>query len=567
MEKRARSAKVIGRRDASARRRGTNFLLCGVYTCCLFTIIRFPNLSPYILGSFPLAPTTPQQQQQQEDGGRLWEIVDTPNCFHLDNICSWKDGWFYDHGPHSTLDNTTHMNQPSAALILDKQLIAEHGWHDPGTLDIDFRIHLNISSTSHGQYDDNMCSYSSTPNHLVVQSFYNDMMGEFYARTIIGLQQLMRMYPPHSNDDIQTYIHFINKKWRIFEGHELFLSGLPNNNELDNFLSLMPRNDSCRCFRRLILCGYHGVDEHDETLDGQWKEYVNKTGDGQQNRYLISPTHGIEEKNASASKWQELRVELIDGISKRYNDLDQKIRGYQRQVLFDQGLLGGDIENSTRNVDEWKFVGLARRKYRRSWLNINDTLSMCNERFQQHHIVCLIVDVEDSESAEEQLIMHRSLDAFIGIHGAQLTQGILLPSHGLMLELLPYIPLNGWGGWTACTEAPTALGVIFENTDLNHFGYSLGTESCSSSCNLGFNVRDFNVSTEVIADFLSTFVLKAGKNSTMTCDDMKNETEERERFVLYNAFCQPSLSERAFINEHYYHARPRLEEDEEDKED
>ena len=150
---------------------------------------------------------------------------------------------------------------------------------------------------------------------------------------------------------------------------------------------------------------------------------------------------------------------------------------------------------------------------------------MCNERFQQHHIVCLTVDVEDSESAEEQLIMHRSLDAFIGIHGAQLTQGILLPSHGLMLELLPYIPLNGWGGWTACTEAPTALGVIFENTDLNHFGYSLGTESCSSSCSLGFNVRDFNVSTEVIADFLSTFVLKAGKNSTMTCDDMKNETD------------------------------------------
>ena len=39
-------------------------------------------------------------------------------------------------------------------------------------------------------------------------------------------------------------------------------------------------------------------------------------------------------------------------------------------------------------------------------------------------------------------------------------------------------------------------------------------------------MRDFNVSVEVTADFLSGFVLKVGeKNNTMTCDEMKNEAE------------------------------------------
>ena len=56
-------------------------------------------------------------------------------------------------------------------------------------------------------------------------------------------------------------------------------------------------------------------------------------------------------------------------------------------------------------------------------MNIDEVISRCDEVFMKHRIVCTAVDVETTSRAETQLVMHRSLDAFIGIHGAQLTQG------------------------------------------------------------------------------------------------------------------------------------------------
>ena len=112
----------------------------------------------------------------------------------------------------------------------------------------------------------------------------------------------------------------------------------------------------------------------------------------------------------------------------------------------------GLVSNNTIDVDAgWKFVGFARRKSRRLWLNIGDVMTMCSDTFREHKIACVIVDVEEAESPEEQLIMHRSLDALIGVHGAQLTQGVLLPMHGYILELLRWISSYTGGGWTVST--------------------------------------------------------------------------------------------------------------------
>lgn len=225
-----------------------------------------------------------------------------------------------------------------------------------------------------------MCSFSPTPNHLVVQSFYNNMMGEFYARTLLGLQQLLRAYPPHSNDDIQTYIHFVDERWQLLEGHELFLSGLPNNNKVLNFLSVMPRNESCQCFRRLVFCGYTTTES--SSVGEQYVRSFNDTGDEHQNATVLLPTGVIATLNYTSSAWHDLRTDLISGISGRYDDLNGRVRQYQRRVLIDRGLIRSNDKDAGNNFeDEWKFVGLARQKYRRSWLNLNDTLSMCNERF------------------------------------------------------------------------------------------------------------------------------------------------------------------------------------------
>ena len=272
----------------------------------------------------------------------------------------------------------------------------------------------------------------------------------------------MRDYPQVSDDDVQIYAHFV-ERYDMFEGHRLFLAGLPNNNMFESFVSLMPRNDSCRCFRKLIFCGYHVEnmttfrnDSHSKMIpDDNWmwpsssRERVhNKFDSNDPNAMVFKPIPLIPNSVTDCHEcrntaYQELRSDLTKTHSEKYQNLGEKIHRYKRRILIEMGL----VSNNTIDVDAgWKFVGFARRKSRRLWLNIGDVMTMCSDTFREHKVACVIVDVEEAESPEEQLIMHRSLDALIGVHGAQLTQGVLLPKHGYILELLPWIPSYTGGG-------------------------------------------------------------------------------------------------------------------------
>ena len=164
--------------------------------------------------------------------------------------------------------------------------------------------------------------------------------------------------------------------------------------------------------------------------------------------------------------------------------------------------------------------------------------------------------------------MHRSLHALIGVHGAQLTQGVLLPPHANILELLPWIPPYLQGNWVQWTNRPTPLGVIYHNTDLNHFGYKLDRNSVP----LCFNVtetdtdglrecfmakghlkkfqwatRSFTVPSDVVLNFISHFILVNGS----ACGGMQKRAEQNG-FVLYNAYCRSNSREKQFHVEHYF---------------
>lgn len=96
--------------------------------------------------------------------------------------------------------------------------------------DVDDRIQFHILNNSTHLYNNNdntTCTYDPTPNHLIAQSIYNEIMGEFYLRTVLGLNQWLRGDYDNDNIDIQIYIHF--------EGHQLFLGGMPNNNHFEAF--------------------------------------------------------------------------------------------------------------------------------------------------------------------------------------------------------------------------------------------------------------------------------------------------------------------------------------------
>ena len=116
--------------------------------------------------------------------------------------------------------------------------------------------------------------------------------------------------------------------------------------------------------------------------------------------------------------------------------LHTKVREYRHQILLNNGVPSQDIGS----VDEWKIIGLADRKARRVWLNINEIVHACKDKFLSKKVICIKVNVEETNSVEAQLLMHMSLNSLVGIHGAQLTHGVLIPPEGFILELLPWIP-------------------------------------------------------------------------------------------------------------------------------
>ena len=104
-------------------------------------------------------------------------------------------------------------------------------------------------------------------------------------------------------------------------------------------------------------------------------------------------------------------------------------------MLLGKGTITEGYRGGTK---EFMVIGLTQRTYRRAWLNLPSILEECDAASFER-AVCVEVNVEEAATPFAQLLLHRSLDVMIGVHGAQLTQAILLPDHAHVLELLPWI--------------------------------------------------------------------------------------------------------------------------------
>ena len=541
-------------------------------------------------------PTPPTSEE------KFWETRGS-GCMRVENVCGDGGGWFYGPPPPASsgsgsgnggMDRSaSSRHRPSISLVMDfKTLVKTHVYLNG--LRIDDRIHFSVSSSTTHRDDDHSasCAYSAVPHHLVVQSAYNDMMGEFYSRTILGLNNWMRRREEftttttktmtaassyHRNyEDVQIYVHFVDRrKGKMLVGHELFLAGLPNNGIFDSLVSLMPKkNDTCRCYEELVFCGYR-------TRNGtamSTKTRIDDDADG--GMTIFEPGPYVGNPIVDASHWNDdgdrggygkLRTDLINAYARKWPDLDERISEYRKRILIKSGLMTDN--NSTSNVVvDWRIVGLTHRRSRRVWLNIDDVVSNCNDKFRMYKIACITIDVEPTNTAMEQLLMHRSLHAVIGVHGAQLTQAILLPTHAYVLELLPWVPYYLWGGWVTTTHVPTPLGVIFTGTDLNHVGHPLGRDSvplCSHVNSSDVEAdrrclmnetsgvldkfrwadRDYIVSPNTVEQFVSTFLLMDDDDSI--CEGMRTRAE-RTGFVLYNAYCESGGNRSIYTAQQYY---------------
>ncbi len=143
------------------------------------------------------------------------------------------------------------------------------------------------------------------------------------------------------------------------EGHKLFPGGLPNNDIFDSLVSLMPKSDTCRCYKKLIFCGYKvenattaisvPIADNDMSINTDEDTIVITPGPS-----ITNPKTGLSDLTNDAV-YGKLRTDLIGTYLTKDPDLDKKIAQYQKQMLIQKGLV---LNNNASNVIRWKFVGL-----------------------------------------------------------------------------------------------------------------------------------------------------------------------------------------------------------------
>ena len=112
-------------------------------------------------------------------------------------------------------------------------------------------------------------------------------------------------------------------------------------------------------------------------------------------------------------EWYGLRNFLSSNFVKHYPTLEDDIISLRRDQLLSKGVIDDDYQGNTK---EYTVVGLTQRTYRRSWINLPHVIETCDTSSLER-VICAEVNVENTSSPFEQLLLHRSLDVMIGVHG------------------------------------------------------------------------------------------------------------------------------------------------------
>lgn len=364
------------------------------------------------------------------------------------------------------------------------------------------------------------------------------MLGEFYDRTVTGLLSLDPFLLRHA----QLYLHLYRGDDRILDSQRLLLSAL-SENEIHS-LERLWTHTPCQCLQRAIFCGYDKEEKSKQSsADGVAMDYYKPGGS-------VMPGNGLG-SHIFAQTRQLLRERLIESQPHVLRD----VHLFRQQLLQEHGYTAHD-------KDSVKIVGLTQRSGRRRWLNLQDVMDQLSNI---PNVIFHELNVETLH-AYDHLIHHAAMDALIGIHGAQLTEGILLHDNAWILELLPYVPdYIIMGAWTRTTHTPTPLGHYFDETALNHAGYLLERESapycledddptCWGYSKSPWDDRNFNVNPDIVETFVKRLVV--GKEEQRRCADLQRAAANQ--FVLYNVICQDGSSKKETPSvHHFYWKKPK----------
>ena len=517
----------------------------------------------------------------------------TNGCYFVEDVCHSTMTWFYnDKAPNTDIHRTKPPYQPPLSTKIQanmnlRNVISFSGSGPHGIQGYPEQIEI-LSSPPFGLDVGNQCIYSPITNHMVLHSFFNDMLGEFYVRLLMGYWDIVAHVLSDGDEHkrktmlqhTQLYIlmHYGVRIKTLLESQHLFLD-VANSNPLLPFSVLM-ETSSCRCLRRLLLCGYHEVNVDNEEQADNRSPANNRSSDtlplepfqyvGSTNYANLGPT-----SEAFLTAFHDMKTALRLNLIENNPLLQDKINEHRKK----------QIEKMTRqkfpknqSFGEYKVVGLVQRNKRRRWLNIQESQQRCNKKFRDSKVICVVVNIELDEYSNTigHAVSYAGLDMLIGIHGAQLTEALFMKPDSWVVELLPWIPVEDrQGQWTRAVHEPTPLGTIFKETDLNHIGYQLRRDSVSTTCEKEqhaitelfeclerkgedcpskqqieskflsclkqrdnrWSNRDFSAKPSLVLEVIEKFVLNDRERSSSSLGCQQAQDLGANDFVLYNVNC------------------------------
>ena len=342
------------------------------------------------------------------------------------------------------------------------------------------------------------CVMSPIKNHVILNGLSIHMMGEYVQRIIMPLHHILEDYASLSKSktkrdiikEIQFYINFHEneKTQKVLPSHHLYMDGLPYGQDLESWSETLDptytmSSSPCHCYTRMIFCGYQATDKKTQMMEIEGESRNVTTiqltpgsliprDTAKHCAHYEAPAESLE--NEDCKVWQDLRTTLLRTYHIKNPDLSENIDAYRIKLIQEaHGHDGIQINFDTYPLHDWKIIGLSQRKLWRMWLNIDKVMEYCNKHYFDRQIACVQVDVEDLptnfvsvgnnqvlSAVTEQVVLYQSINGLIGIHGSQLTQGILMPQGSVMVELLPWFPKDWgfkvWGdGWTNQKNHPT----------------------------------------------------------------------------------------------------------------
>lgn len=477
----------------------------------------------------------------------------TNACFVVEDVCHSAGSWFY----NSQSNNTAQ--QPNLALDL-KYVENGRKANKFVTVPASYPAQIRVDHTSHDQALSGQCPYSPIPNHVVVHGYYNHMLGEFYERCLMGLVEIFSATIDDTDvnwSDIATqtqlYLHLNSGDTApLLTSHRLLLGALSTNpvHRLEALLD----GTQCQCMKRVVFCGYKEV-----ATEGQG-----------QNVTLIRPKGNVgldmyyfNGKTKEASPlYDSVRTLLRQRLVQGHPSMKAMVQTQRMNIIHTALNRSDHTELGPIDESEWKIIGFSQRNERRRWKNLDAVLDYCLKHYTQYKVACCEVNLEDPsfDSPLRHVQAHASLDAFIGIHGASLTEAVLMPPNSVVIELLPWLYKETTvGRWTTWASRPTPLGVLFSETDLVHVGVPLRRESSIDSCDNEDDLRgcfrrtqnqwsnrQFEVDPHfVMEELVHPLIIKKKE----FCDEWL--AAGGENVVFYNVPCNDNQTSQASI-QHYY---------------